>query len=246
MHDFAFADAARPTPVRCLRIPLREYTLGHELLLLRARNEIFCQPQEDFDNLPLEIQTYALRSAVLACSQTWNESQDKQGGIYLWTWLARKCDHQEELAKFRAYLDAAHVMLPRPTPLATEISVGKQPQKGRNLGSPFLAQLVNFIAPRLGALSSDLKIVWDFPFALATHLYFTHLETEGAMYIENAEEAQHRRTETEAQADYKRQFEADVAAGLIDRDTGYQIDPETKLLIDPISQKLIKREDIKP
>lgn len=240
MHDLAFADAARPTQVRCLRLVLRDYSLGHELLLLRSRNPLLCLPEAEFNELSLAEQIFAIRSAVAVCHQSWSDSQKPQRGIYLWSWLTRHADYASEIAEFRNYLNAAHQFLPRPSQTAVEASLGRQ-QKGRNLGAPFLAQLVNFIAPRVRQFDVGVVSVWDFPFAIAHHLYFSQLESDGGMYIENQDECDTRTKEDQIMTEFRAEQSGRIARGEIDEATGFEIDKETGELIDPATSARIPR-----
>ncbi len=184
MHEIAFADAARPTRVACLRLNLRDYSLGHELLLQREENPLLILSPDDFNKLDLALQILSLKRAVLICSQTWRENQRPHRWLRLWNWLCRHSDYPAEIAIFRNYLEAGRRLLPRPTEEADIIANGEREERGRAFGAPFLAQLYNFIAPRLRTEP------WDVSYAFSAALYFTHLESEGVFRIENLREAE--------------------------------------------------------
>lgn len=200
MHELSFADAARPTPVVCLRLRLHPYTLGHEILLLKERNAVFLCPQEQFAALPLEQQIFAIKRFTLICSQSWEENAGRQKWLNLWGWLTRKADYSIELVEIRNYLAAAHAVLPPPTAEADEIENGK-PEKGRALGSPYLAQLINFATDRLAIFG--VKSVFNVPFALCGSLYFSKLESDGVFRVENSKEAETREKLDKIRADYE-------------------------------------------
>jgi len=187
MHDLAFADAARPTRVACLRLPLCDYSLGHELLLQRELNPILLLPADQFNALPLEEQILSLNRAVLLCSQTWRQNIKPPWFWRLWLWRIKTENYPLALADFRNYLAAGRALLPRPTDEADAIANGERDDKGRGFGAPFLAQLYNYMVAHHARIWPE---PWDVPYALAAALYFTHLETEGTWRIENLRESE--------------------------------------------------------
>lgn len=216
MHELTFADAARPTPVVCLRLRLHTYTLGHETLLLKERNAVFVCQNEQFSQIPIEQQIFAIKRFVLICSQTWEENHARQKWLNLWGWLTRKADYSVELAEIRNYLAAAHEIFPAPSSEADEIENGK-PEKGRALGSPYLAQLVNFASTRLNVFG--VTNVFNVPFALCGALYFSKLEADGTYRIENAKEYETRSKldaiRFEYEAEQRKLKDESVASGKI-------------------------------
>src|SRR5579884_1995299 len=69
MHDLQFADAVRPARVVVLKLPLRPFSIGHELLLYRERNPLL------FNGNFSEGQLHkALVQAANICSQSWSEN----------------------------------------------------------------------------------------------------------------------------------------------------------------------------
>lgn len=199
MHELAFADAARPTQVRVLGLLLRPYSIGHELLLLKQRNPFITQRTTEIADLPLENRIYSVRECALICSQTWRQTQGRQRNVYWWSYRTRHADWDNESDYLLRYLSDAHASLPHPTEIALDSSVGKR-EKGRQLGAPFLAQLINFLTER-PALLANFSSVHDFPYALASMLYFSHLEASGICYIENADESDSRMKEEKIRSD---------------------------------------------
>ncbi len=220
MHELAFADAARPTQVVCLRLRLQTYTLGHEILLLKERNAAFLCPRDQFSDLPLEQQIFSIKRFALICSQTWEENHGRQKWLNLWGWFTRKADYDLELLEIRNYLSAAHETLPAPNAEADEIENGK-PEKGRAMGSPYLAQLMNFAAPRLHLFG--VKSVFDVSFALCSALYFSQLESDGSFRIENHKEAETRQKLENIRAEY----EAEQASAKENPETPTNVTPMT-------------------
>lgn len=200
MHEAIFADACRPAPAFCLRLPLRTYTIGHELLLIQTRNPLVCLDDAAFNQLPSDHQRAALRRAVIICTRDWAQHDKPQRFLRLWKWFCDKfCTYELEIAHFRNYLSAAHTDFPTPTKNADEIQAsqgGYEPMsamRGRNYGSPHFARLINFASPHLQALDIRLKTIFDTPYALISALYVAHLESEGVCRVENdAENRQER------------------------------------------------------
>jgi hypothetical protein len=103
MHDQAFAEAARPRARRILRLPLLEYSIGHEILLQREQNALLA-PGEAFLQLPGKEKSRALLRAVLICSQTWKENQRPWRWFSVWSWFVRgHQDFASSIAEFQIY-----------------------------------------------------------------------------------------------------------------------------------------------
>lgn len=186
MTSIAFADALRPARVRILRCPLLSYTLGHELILLRERNPLVILDGEDFDKLPEWERSRAVMLAVLVCERPAKFHGTPSGNIRLWTWLNRNADYDAAINSFRRYrYDGSTFPMP-PEKEADEMANGKD--SGRALGGELMPRLVNFLIPLTPYFG--LETVFDFPMGVALHLYFTQLEIEGRMRIENDRERQ--------------------------------------------------------
>ncbi len=194
MHEIQFSDAVRAIPASVLKLKLREYSLGHEILLFKIRSPFVCLSDSQFNQLSKVEQVIALRRAVLICSNDWNGNQKPQRWLKLWGWITRNANYPLSIAEFRNYLTAGHALLPAPDsvgpspennfPNADEVCNGKREEgASRRLGGPFVAQLYNFMA----AQRYD-GCIWDCSYAFAAALYFTHLETEGNRRIENLNE----------------------------------------------------------
>lgn len=207
MHDLQFADSIRPAPVICLRLPLLPYTIGHELLLLQQRNPFLIFSETEFNQLSALEQCRALGDAVLICCRDWEANKKPHLWVGLWAWTNRKANYPLEIAEFRNYLNAGRALLPVPEKEADEIANGENKDKGRELGAPFLAQLINFLSAgrSLRAASS----IFDTSYATAAALYFTHLESEGAYKIENRRENEIRRE----MAEHRRAIESGEESG---------------------------------
>lgn len=197
-HDLAFADAARPSRVVCLRLLLKPYSIGHELLLWRARNPLLLATQQEFNELPVAEQIHSLFRAVSICSRDWFGNQKPEKWVRLWGWTVRNTDWLLAIADFRNYLASGRAMLPVLSASIPEdveaYEISNNDEKlgggGRALGAPFIPQLIIFLA---SVLRIEHDKLWDYPYALAANLYFTHLENEGRLNIENYKETEIKR-----------------------------------------------------
>lgn len=76
MHDEAFADSVRPAPCVILRLPMRDYSIGHELLLYRRRNPfVTLDNPAKFSQLPPMEQHRAVLEAAQVCGRSWAENE---------------------------------------------------------------------------------------------------------------------------------------------------------------------------
>lgn len=197
---YAFAQALLQTPPIVLAIPLRQYSLGHEMILGGRGNLLLADTQGDFNGLPLSDRIAAIIEAVDVCSQTWAENQFPPRG-----WRARRRarrnwqqwgkyranlreeDYLAAIEEFQLYRYCGSTFPPSPDPEATQMAYGKE-ENGRQLGGELHARLLNFLLPRWQLFGYES--VYDVPFGVGLHLYFTDLEALGARKIENALERQ--------------------------------------------------------
>lgn len=220
MHDTLVADALRPAPVCVLNLPLVEYSLGHEVQLLRRRNALLLSSPAEFSLLPLEQQIFAIREAVWLCSEpASNRDRIERPGVlclaYRWNAFKRSLwqrgirrftadDYALACAEFRNYLAAGRPF--PPTPSAHAVSVLYENEKdanGRSFGQPIVLTLFQFVVRERLHAEARLRSAWDYPFASASWLYFASAESDGAYRIENPKERQ-----VQAERD---QFEREIA-----------------------------------
>jgi len=202
MNDLAFADSARPA---------RDYTIGHELLLWRDRNPLILLSREAFNELPEEEKILSLVRAASICSRNWAENQKPEHWKRLWRWFKRR-DIGKDTESFHSYLENGRklmrVLSARNQDDAAVYEIASQGEKleagGRYLGSPFLSQLLLFVVSDLHA---PLPAAYDMTFALAGNLYFTKLENEGRLSLENASEAETRKELEQQRADVAKEEE---------------------------------------
>lgn len=223
MHETLFATAFHPRPVVCLHLPLRPFTIGHEILLAATENPLPTLSADEFDALDATAQRAALVSAVDICSQTWAEyhasadllaaaprwhqwrlrrRQRRLHGIWSrWRrslsrlspagWALALCDFRHYLAVSRCLLPVLSPDDPRDREVYETANSGQPFTAGRSLGSPFLAQLLDF-ATRRGLVASLAPggTLHDLPLAATSHLFLAWLETENRLSIENQRESQ--------------------------------------------------------
>lgn len=209
MHELAFADAVRPARAVILFLPMRNYSLGHELLLLQQRNAFLLT---GFDSLPEEQKRLALVRAADVCSQTWSENHftpgtwwDKTRMRKVWARWQRavKCGVRSEERGVLAdgcQPDGAHGVTRPTTTWGAEIAKLREYIRagstkptteacdgpaGRQHGAPFHASLIQFLISQMGLPEME---AYDYPFGLAKFHYYTHAEAEGGIKIVNAPE----------------------------------------------------------
>ncbi len=178
MHEPLLSMAALPAPVAVLGMPLRPYSLGHELYLIREGNPLAAgSPHAN---------RFDLTQAVLICCQSWEESRlahrDPLIRLKLWAWnrRARKLDTQTELKAFLDYQQSGT--------LEFKIDDTARPDREspRLPGAPFLLRLHAFLMERLRINEAQ---AWDYHYGLAVMRWEAHWEQEGGLYIYNAHDA---------------------------------------------------------
>lgn len=180
MHEFAFADAARPPRSTILRLPMRDYSLGFECLLLNCRNPLVTLDDKVFDELPSADQRQSILGAALICSNDWRGNHSGQKWIRLWGWTIRKANIALAIAEFRAYRSAGSLEFP----------LARMPKTpGGNwhpFGTPEIAMIHGFLT--IQCRLTDLE-AWDYKFGLAKMRYYAWLEAEGNIWVQNANDA---------------------------------------------------------
>lgn len=173
MHDQAFADATRPTPQRILRVPLIDYSLGHELILQRGRN-LFTVGDIDKAQ-PLE-RRMAVIQAVSVCSRTWIENKRPDRWLGVWGLFLQFEDFDEAIEDFKNYRHEGSMFPP------LWHREGYKPEN--ELGSPLMACIYDYAADRFGLAA------FDQPLGALQFGYFAHLEHAGAVEVQNAVKCQ--------------------------------------------------------
>lgn len=199
MNELAFADAQRPTPARCLRLNLRPYSLGHELILLKKRNPIRLLGHDSFSELTPEQQAYSVRMAALVCAATWHQNHSRRRFVRLWGWAIKNDDIALAIADFNNYLKAG-LDCPKFAPPDQEMP-------GRSPGAPELLCLYEYVCklpPRQWLPWGGSE--WDYPLALARYRYYTGLEMDGKIRLRSESDG-------ETLEEYAERVEQDIAAG---------------------------------
>jgi hypothetical protein len=183
MHEFLFADAARPSDRVVLKLLMRPYSVGHELLLLKQRNPLL---SPSFDALLESRKREAVLQAANVCNQTWAENLFTPGTWWekrryrrnweKWDLAVQDVDWETEIMAMRDYMSKGS--------LGPPIEVADGPA-GRAPGAPFHAGLIQFL---INTLRLPHVEVCDYPFGLAKFHYYTHAEAQGAIKIINLAE----------------------------------------------------------
>lgn len=182
MHEQHFAAAIRPDLQVVLRLPMRPYSIGHEILLIRQGNPLVTMGPESFKELPEDRQRSALRRAALVCYRSWTQNQKRDRWLWLWGWFIRNFDLETEVENFQAYRtdgirDFKTVKMPRIR--------GAENVPYHYFGSPEMARLILFLLDRRLPEFHGVPTVYDFPVSLARMLYLSSLEETGAVWVQN-------------------------------------------------------------
>lgn len=189
MQHIAFAAAAKPATARVLRLRMLNYSIGHELILLNKRNPIATLSAEDFLKLPDAEQIKAVHQAVLICSRTWEQNDEPNNWLWLWRKTIRESDLKTAVLDFLSYRFKGSTFPKINKP-------NKQPE-GRTLGSPFLVRVLNCV-------DGD----FNYPLGAAQWRYFSKLEDDGRVEVENEGEAETAAEIAQHEADYAKEQEA--------------------------------------
>ena len=195
MHEAALAQAALPAQSVILRLPLRAFSLGHLLRLVRHANPLITMSGDGFNDLPAPAQRTALLWAVAICNQSWRQNQRRHRWLRLWGWTVRNANWPLEIAEFRNYMADGSEDFPAELPRDNEAGV-------RFIGAPELIRLYQFLGAHLPEREAALygDTLWDYPLGLARMLMTAYAETEGHMEIYNHRHAEHDKFVAEQEA----------------------------------------------
>lgn len=212
MFKEAFADAARPAPRCILRLPMRPYSIGHELILTQRRNPLVCLSETEFNTLPISQQIAAVINAALICYRTWDENHRRERNLWLWGWFIRRTDWPVAIMEFRIYR-AEGSLAPRITESRFSDIPPSDDSVSRAFGSPFLARLIHFLSQRpLSIIQPPLNPVMDYPFGQAAFEYMAAGEEQGRVQVENESEHETRTSFEKHEADIRAEHAAERAA----------------------------------
>ena len=189
MHDLAFADASRPRPVAILGLPMRDYSIGHEIILSSKRNPLVLGPLESAQELPIEERHRAIIEAADVCCQTWEEYRqiysrwvDRiRSAMIWWRWgkILKNSDFSKAIEDFYEYRNAGTGSLP----------LAKMPSRRegeyRVFGQPEMATLLNFLI--IDCKTPHNEAI-DAPLGESRMRYLAHLESHGGVRIINEDD----------------------------------------------------------
>ncbi len=193
MHEPLLALAALPAPTIVCGLLLRPFSLGHQLYLIRESKSIGSAVHGSDGSTVTDTEFAALISAVLICSQSWDESrrmtQDRLLPLKLWIWKRRlrRALNREPLNRltwlltFHRYLEAGALEFP-----LSDIARPDRPSVSRSPGCPFLLRLHSWLMRELRLTESQ---AWDYPLGLAKMRWACHWEQESGLDIYNAHDA---------------------------------------------------------
>ena len=180
MHDAQYADAARPARVSILGLPMRDYSIGHEILLWRKRNTLATYSEESFAELDDSQQKDDLFHALFTCERSWTENFQPVRFACLFGWTRRNADYPAAFKAFREYRESG----------SQTLKTKKMPRVAgaphHYFGAPETARLVLFVNRERLHESLGFETPYDFPFGLARILYLTQVESDGGIWVENA------------------------------------------------------------
>jgi len=188
-----------------LQLPLRVFSIGHRLILLRQRNPLLWQSEEGFNARTSVEQHFWLIEGVYTCAQSYAARTALENGmagawarwrnrlaVRAWHWRRQraKTDWALELANFRNYLAAARICTSfedrrEGFPFMPTMEAAGE-ERGRLLGGPWDAAIMQFLVRE--RLCADAAAALEFPLALAQAHYLTWQEREGGLRILNADE----------------------------------------------------------
>jgi hypothetical protein len=186
MHEMLFANAAFAEGATVLRLALRPYSIGHEILLWKVANPLVTYTPESFKELPEIDRRKHLFTAVFICERTWAENHRPWKWIGLAAFFRAHCVTDIEVDRFRAYRDAGSKDFPTvPMPRTPGASF-------HYFGSPDEARLLLFLSEGRMHQTLGYESAFDVPLGLARMLYSAKAESEGNLYIENYQDVQNK------------------------------------------------------
>lgn len=180
MHEAALAEAALPQPAVINGIPLRPYSLGHELCLIREASPFVSGEKPTSEHL---------FKAIWICCNSWVENKTAAE-----QWLGplkvrllcrrfKRANIDQCIEQFTAYRKSGCLQfrlseIPRP--------VSREGGSRRMAGSPFLLMVQMFLVEHY-RLSDEQA--WDYPAGLAKMRWQTYWEQQNGLDIYNDQDA---------------------------------------------------------
>jgi hypothetical protein len=162
MHEPLLAQAALAANPRIYGLPLRDYSLGHELFLIRENSAFLFggepQPKDIFE-------------AVWICSSTWTDLLRCKSSFFYIPQLcllkraAQKINRipggfEKAVATFKAYREQGCSEFP----MSDTIRPDRQKSTSRDPGTPFILRLQQFLMLNFRLTEAQ---AWDYPVGLA-------------------------------------------------------------------------------
>jgi hypothetical protein len=200
MHEPLLAQAALPAPARICGIPLRRYSLGHELFLIREKSPFlfggFVSPGD-------------LLEVIWICASDYEGCQRSQSTwLYLFKlWLVKRAvqrsikrkTFEREVAAFREYRESGCLEFPLSDVIKPGAAIPRSP------GTPFPLRLQQFLMVTLRLNENE---AWDYPVGMAKCRWAAHWEEQAGLEVYNEDNAEMDRqireaSEAEAKGDVK-------------------------------------------
>ena len=185
MHELAFANSFRPPEQILFGVKMENYSIGHELALVRQGNPLATYTAKSFSELPTIAKRLALAMAIEVCGNVRSLFRKWRLAFLIHRLSDESLSYAIEA--FDTYRRFGSEDLP----------MQKMPRQHgvpfHYFGAPELARLINYVADHHQTLiavhfgGSPL----NFPVGLARVLYSTQLETDGAIWIKNAQDMAH-------------------------------------------------------
>jgi hypothetical protein len=199
-HQLDFADSLRRETSSVLGLPMRPYSIGMELELLRARSPFSTiQTFDEISRLPL---TEKLRATIFAadvCSQSEAERAQSRrllnnrcrwfdiSGIaqrvrlkriwQQWDLAVQKMNLDIEVQNFWNYLCVGKT--------GPEFEPAEGEDSGKPMGAPEMCVLLHYVRSLPASRISEWGCDLDFPIAIARYEYYTLLETQGKVALKS-------------------------------------------------------------
>lgn len=204
MHELSFSETVCAPRHVVLKLPLSDFSIGHNLLLSCARNPLLWSSDAHFNALPFEEQVRWLIEAVLVCATSYKARKKLNepsvfgwrarlhlSDVALWHWFRKFGAHTDwaaEIALFRNYINSSRVITnydQRREGFPFLPCTTADGATGRALGGPYEAALIQFLIAHLRLTEEEAL---EYPLGAAQMHYLTHMEREGALKIINAAE----------------------------------------------------------
>jgi hypothetical protein len=189
-HLDILRQALIPGPAHILGLPMKPYSIGHELLI-----------QTEPENKSIE---QSLARACVICSNTWEENRNLDRDILIlfkfWIWKKRvrrnKWNADLESLKFAAYRANGSLAFP----ISDRVDPSRE--RGPTPGTPFLLQLHQFMVIHFRLKEHE---AWDYPYGMAILNWTCYWEQQGKMRVKNAQEIEFEKFIAEQEAEGRKQ-----------------------------------------